>query len=135
MTMDMPKFYSLEEIAQQLGVTYQLVYKLVRTGELPSVRIGKVYRITDLDLETYLIRQRDKVQKSIVSQTCSRCGKTFFSSQSLTGKCEECGAPLCIHCQSVDHAHYCKEHEHFHDMIPLVTASERQELIKQKTQA
>ncbi len=133
--MDMPKFYSLEEIAQQLGVTYQLVYKLVRTGEIPSVRIGKVYRVTDLDMETYLTRQRDKVQKSVTSLTCSRCGKSFFSAQSLTGACEECGAPLCIHCQSVAHAHYCKEHEHFHDMIPIVAASERQELIKQKTQA
>lgn len=131
--MDMPKFYSLEEVAQQLGVTYQLVYKLVRTGEIPSVRIGKVYRVTDLDMETYLTRQRDKVRKSIVSQTCSRCGKTFFSSQSLTGECEECGAPLCIHCQSVDHAHYCKEHEYSHHMIPLISVSERQEAINQKS--
>lgn len=107
----MRKFYSLEEIAEQLGVTYQLVYRLVRTGEMPAVRIGKVYRVSDLDLETYLGHQRDSMQKEVQALTCARCGKTFLSAQSLVGACKECGAPLCINCVSIDHADYCEAHE------------------------
>jgi len=48
------EFYSLEEVADLLGVSYQLIYKLVRSGELAAARLGKVYRVSRRDLDHYL---------------------------------------------------------------------------------
>ena len=51
------KFYSLEEVADLFGVNYQLIYKLVKSGELPSVRIGKMFRVSAPQLKEYMDRQ------------------------------------------------------------------------------
>ena len=50
------EYLSLEEVAEMLGVTYQLIYRLARSGELPAVRLGKLYRVARGDLEKYLDR-------------------------------------------------------------------------------
>lgn len=104
------KFYSLEEVAQMLSVTYQSVYKLVRSGELEALRIGKVYRVTDRDLAGYLNRQREQVKHEVAAVTCSVCGKKYFSSLSLAGACKVCGRPICRNCAELDHAEYCELH-------------------------
>ena len=104
------KFYSLEEIADKLGITYQSVYKLVRTGELEALRVGRVYRVTDHDLETYFQRQREMVKKEVAAVTCSLCGKSYFSSLSIAGNCKVCGMPLCRNCVELKNAQYCEIH-------------------------
>ena len=40
--MSNEEYKSLEEVADMLGVTYQLIDRLVRSGELPAVRLGKL---------------------------------------------------------------------------------------------
>ncbi len=52
------EYMSLEEVADMLGVTYQLIYRLVRSGELPAVRLGKLYRVSRVDLDGYLERSK-----------------------------------------------------------------------------
>ena len=49
--MPAENYMSLEEVAEFLGVTYQLIYRLVRSGELPAARLGKLYRVARADLE------------------------------------------------------------------------------------
>lgn len=105
------KFYSLEEIAEMWGVTYQSIYKLVRSGELEALRIGKVYRVTEPDLAAYLKRQREQVRREVAAVTCSVCGKSYFSSLSLTGACRVCGQPICRNCVELKHAEYCELHQ------------------------
>ena len=53
----MEKFYSLEEVAELLGVNYQLIYRLVRAGDLPALKIGRIYRVTQAGLDEYLQAQ------------------------------------------------------------------------------
>lgn len=49
------KLYSSEEIAKKLGVSKNLVRKLITTGELPAYRISeRVVRIKGSDLEALL---------------------------------------------------------------------------------
>jgi len=43
--------YSLEQIAEQLGLSVRTVRGYVRSGRLKAVRIGKQYRVTLADLE------------------------------------------------------------------------------------
>ena len=51
------RFYTLEEVADYLGVNYQLVYRLVKSEELPAVRIGRVYRVEKQQLEDFITKQ------------------------------------------------------------------------------
>ena len=45
------------EVADDLRVSTMTVYRLIRRGELPAVRVGRNYRVRVEDLETYLSSQ------------------------------------------------------------------------------
>lgn len=105
----MPKrFLSLEEIAEELSVDYQLVYRLVRSGELPSIKVGRIYRVEKDDFEGYLARK-----KTGGAFTCSCCGKTWESRLSIGGTCHEdgCSEPICIDCWNRLGKRGCRAHE------------------------
>ena len=101
------EFMSLEEVATLLGVNYQLIYKLVRSGDLPAARVGKVYRVSRKDLDHYL--ETSKTPDN--GGTCAVCGKTYQSRSSLTQACRECGAPICVDCWERKRIRHCPEHE------------------------
>jgi excisionase family DNA binding protein len=42
------------EVADQLRVSTMTIYRLIRRGELPAVRVGRNYRVRSEDLERYL---------------------------------------------------------------------------------
>jgi excisionase family DNA binding protein len=42
------------EVADQLRVSTMTIYRLIRRGELPAVRVGRNYRVRGSDLEAYL---------------------------------------------------------------------------------
>lgn len=106
------KFYSLEEVAEILGINYQLVYKLVKSDVMPSVRIGKLFRITDVQLREYVDKQSQGSPASgNIEHICSLCGKKYFSALSISGSCKECGAPLCKACIENDGAEFCEVHK------------------------
>lgn len=107
--MSAPKekeFLSLEEVADLMGVNYQLIYKLVRSGEIPAARLGRIYRILRRDLDQYL----EKSKSSSTGGSCSVCGKTYYSRISLRYACTECGEPICMDCWDRRHVRHCKEH-------------------------
>lgn len=43
-----------EEAAQVLGISRSMMYQLLRTGEIPAVRIGRACRIRPQDLEAFI---------------------------------------------------------------------------------
>lgn len=45
------------EVAEDLRVSTMTVYRLIRRGDLPAVRVGRNYRVRVADLETYLSEQ------------------------------------------------------------------------------
>jgi len=47
------EFYSVEQVAERLGLHVRTVRAYVRDGKLKAVRIGKQYRITRADLEAF----------------------------------------------------------------------------------
>ena len=89
-------YMSLEEVADMLGVTYQLIYRLVRSGELPAVRLGKLYRVSQGDLNSYLERSKS----GNAGGTCNVCGTFYKTRDSLTNVCtaEGCEEPICFDC-------------------------------------
>ena len=100
-------FFSIEEVADLLGVNYQLIYKLVRDGEIPASRIGRVYRVARTDLDLYLTQSKTA---SVNAFTCGSCGKDFASRQSQKGTCDSCDTPICFDCWTRKDVRVCGEH-------------------------
>jgi excisionase family DNA binding protein len=100
------EYLSVEEVADTLGVTYQLIYKLVRSGELPAARLGKLYRVSKKDLDAYL--EKSKLLSG--TATCSVCGTTYQSRQSLVQHCLECDELICSDCWGRRKVRHCRQH-------------------------
>jgi len=49
-----PRFLTALEVAERMRVSKMTVYRLVRAGKIPAVRIGRAFRIRDEDVEKYL---------------------------------------------------------------------------------
>lgn len=47
------RFYSVEQVAERLGLHVRTIRNYVRDGRLSAVRIGKQYRIAHEDLEAF----------------------------------------------------------------------------------
>jgi len=47
-----------DEVAKRLSVSRSMVYKLLRTRELPVVYVGRLPRIGEIELAAYVERQR-----------------------------------------------------------------------------
>jgi excisionase family DNA binding protein len=52
-----PSLLTAAEVADQLRVSTMTIYRLIRRGELPAVRVGRNYRVRVPDLEAYLSGQ------------------------------------------------------------------------------
>lgn len=48
--------YTVNELAKMLKVATQTVYRLLESGELKGVKVGRVWRVRREDLEEYLRR-------------------------------------------------------------------------------
>lgn len=116
------EWMSLEEVADSLGVTYQLIYRLVRSGELPSARLGKLYRVAKSDLDTYLERSKQVAEGGV----CSVCGTFYRSRESLKQTCthEGCDAAICFDCWNRLNVRTCKEHSQPAPQTPPQTPPE-----------
>lgn len=45
---------TVSEVAAAMRVSNMTVYRLIKGGELPAVRVGKNYRLREADLERFL---------------------------------------------------------------------------------
>jgi excisionase family DNA binding protein len=48
------KFLTIAEVAAKMRVSKMTVYRLVHGGELPAVRVGRSFRVTEEDVNEYL---------------------------------------------------------------------------------
>ena len=51
------RFYSVQQIADKLNIHFRTVYNLIYTGKLPSIRVGRVYRISQDHLNAFCFQQ------------------------------------------------------------------------------
>jgi excisionase family DNA binding protein len=54
----LPSFLTTEEVLGYLKVNPRTIYRLIRSGELPAIRIGRQWRFRRSDLDDWLERQR-----------------------------------------------------------------------------
>jgi excisionase family DNA binding protein len=50
-------FLTVGEVARHLRVSNMTVYRLVKSGQLSAVRVGRGYRVRRSDVERYLARR------------------------------------------------------------------------------
>ena len=48
------QFLTIAEVAKVMRVSKMTVYRLVHSGELPAVRVGKSFRVTENAVQEYL---------------------------------------------------------------------------------
>ena len=48
------KYLTVAEVASLLRVSNMTVYRLIEAGDLPAGRVGKSFRIREVDLDKYL---------------------------------------------------------------------------------
>ena len=48
------RLLTVGEVASELRVSNMTVYRLIKSGQLPAIRVGKNYRLRQQDLEEYL---------------------------------------------------------------------------------
>ena len=48
------RFLTVQEVAGMLRVSSMTVYRLIKAGELPAVRVGRSFRVRDEDVDRYL---------------------------------------------------------------------------------
>ncbi|MCL2395662.1 MAG: helix-turn-helix domain-containing protein [Acidimicrobiaceae bacterium] len=51
------RYVTVAEVAAQLRVSNMTVYRLVQSGALPALRVGRSYRIREDDVDRYLAQQ------------------------------------------------------------------------------
>ncbi|WP_067697456.1 helix-turn-helix domain-containing protein [Nocardia jejuensis] len=63
------RLYSVDEVADRLGLHVRTVRSYVRDGKLAAVRIGKQYRIAHADLEAFTgLPVPDSLRETVVRQ-------------------------------------------------------------------
>jgi excisionase family DNA binding protein len=53
---------TVAEVAAGMRVSNMTVYRLIKTGELPAVRVGKGYRIRESELRRFLEERSVRVE-------------------------------------------------------------------------
>ena len=51
------RYYTVQQIADKLNIHFRTVYNLIYTGQLPSIRVGRVYRISQDHLNAFCFQQ------------------------------------------------------------------------------
>jgi excisionase family DNA binding protein len=55
-----PRFLTVAEVASELRVSNMTVYRLINSGALPAVRIGRSFRLRQEDVDAYLSSQMNR---------------------------------------------------------------------------
>lgn len=50
------RLLTVSEVAAAMRVSNMTIYRLIKSGELPAVRVGRNYRIREGDVAAYLAR-------------------------------------------------------------------------------
>jgi excisionase family DNA binding protein len=51
---DNQRWYSLEEIAEYLGISKDTVHRLIRTQEMPAHKVGKLWKFKTSEIDAWV---------------------------------------------------------------------------------
>lgn len=111
----MSDYLTIQDVANEMGVEYKTVYRLVTSGAIPSFRVGRVYRIRRQDLNHYIEKQIYSGGARAAPEDklfCSVCGASIPSVELAGGFCQHpgCDEPICATCWGKG-ARHCRTHK------------------------
>lgn len=56
------KMLTLKEVAKKLNLHYNTVYNFVKSGELKVIKLGRIYRIEEQELDKFIKDKKVKIQ-------------------------------------------------------------------------
>lgn len=64
-----PRFLQLADVAEQLNISAAQAYALVRSGDLPAIKVGGrgQWRVETSELESYIQRMYDQTREFVSS--------------------------------------------------------------------
>ncbi len=62
-----PAFMTTDEVLGYLKVNPRTIYRLIRSGDLPAIRIGRQWRFRQSDLDAWLDRRRADAHETSAS--------------------------------------------------------------------
>jgi excisionase family DNA binding protein len=73
-----PRFLQLADVAETLNISAAQVYALVRSGELPAIKIGGrgQWRVEASELEAYIARMYDQTREFVSTHRFGRSDDT-----------------------------------------------------------
>lgn len=57
----METFYRVEQVAKKLQIHWQTVLRLIKSGKLIAMKLGRGYRIDPKDLDDFINRSKQKM--------------------------------------------------------------------------
>ena len=48
------RFLTVQEVADVMRVSSMTVYRLIKSGDLAAVRVGRSFRVSEVDVDSYL---------------------------------------------------------------------------------
>src|SRR5688572_24108779 len=60
-------FLTTEEVLEYLQVNLRTVYRLIKAGKIPAVRVGRQWRFRKRDIDAWLESQRPRGQRSLAT--------------------------------------------------------------------
>jgi excisionase family DNA binding protein len=64
-------FLTTEEVLDYLQVNLRTVYRLIKAGKIPAVRVGRQWRFRKRDIDTWLENQRPRAVRPLSTRTAT----------------------------------------------------------------
>jgi excisionase family DNA binding protein len=61
-------FLTTEEVLEYLQVNLRTVYRLIKAGKIPAVRVGRQWRFRKRDIDAWLDSQRTHIPQAVIPQ-------------------------------------------------------------------
>jgi excisionase family DNA binding protein len=65
-------FLTTEEVLEYLQVNLRTVYRLIKAGKIPAVRVGRQWRFRKRDIDAWLDAQRPRGERAAVAPSAER---------------------------------------------------------------
>jgi excisionase family DNA binding protein len=58
------QYLSVTDVAKHINISKMTIYRLIESGEIPALRVGRSVRILQTDLEEYVIRNTSNMEEA-----------------------------------------------------------------------
>src|ERR1700754_3094844 len=79
-------FITTEEVLEYLQVNLRTVYRLIKAGKIPAVRVGRQWRFRKRDIDAWLDSQRSRNDGGALAGIAGVSGMGSPASQARTGR-------------------------------------------------